>query len=161
MTELAARSTPPVTAIRKERMRDVIEEIKPLLAAHYREIAHFPDIPLDPDYTRYAEMELKGVIRIFTVRDREQLVGYAIYFVMPSLHYQGSKQAFQDILFLHPAYRKGFVGAELIRTADAELRDEGVQVVRQHVKAAHDFGKLLTHLGYEIEDHIWTKRLDR
>ena len=161
MSPTAAVSVkPPRITLARERASTVLDDIKPLLIAHYREIAHFQDIPLDPDYTRYLEMDLKGLLRIYTVRDHELLVGYALYFVMPALHYRGSLQAFQDILFIHPDYRKGRSGMALLKFSHEALKSDGVQVVRQHVKAAHNFGPLLERLGYELEDLIYTKRLD-
>ena len=69
--------------------------------------------------------------------------------------------ASQDVLFLAPEHRKGRLGMKLIDYADSMLRREGVQVVAQHVKAAHNFGPLLERLGYELQDLIYTRRLDR
>ncbi len=140
----------------------IFDEIKPLLQAHFEEIAHYKDIPLNPDYGRYFEAEHQGHLRIYTARADGALIGYAIYFVRPSLHYRDSLQAHQDILYLDPRFRKGGTGARLIRYADQALAREGVQVVIQHVKAKPElnFGPLLKRLGYELMDELWTRRLD-
>lgn len=146
----------------RERIGDVFEEIKPLLAKHYAEIAHYPDIPLKPDFQRYLQAEWSGKLRIYTARSARELIGYAIYVVQPALHYRESLQAAQDILFLDPAYRRGRIGMRLIEFADRELRQEGVQVVFQHMKAREglSFGPLLERLGYELVDHVYARRLD-
>jgi GNAT superfamily N-acetyltransferase len=146
----------------QECVQDVMAEIEPLLRAHYLEIAHFQDIPLNPDFDRYVRAERAGALRIYTARRNTDLVGYAIYFVQPHLHYSGSLQAQQDVLYLTPETRKGGAGLWLIRYADQELASEGVQVVIQHVKARPDlnFGPLLERLGYELMDHLYVKRLD-
>jgi hypothetical protein len=47
----------------------------------------------------------------------------------------------------------------LIEHADAQLAAEGVQVVFQHVKTAHNFGPLLERLGYEHVENVYAKRL--
>jgi L-amino acid N-acyltransferase YncA len=148
-------------AFERERMDDVFAEIQPLLKLHFAEIAHYADIPLDPDYRRYRRMEEAGALRVFTVRVLGALKGYAIFCVAPSLHYQGSLQAVQDILYLDPEEREGRLGLKLIQYADGELKAEGVQVVVQHIKAAHDFSPILKRLGYELQDYLYTKRLDR
>jgi GNAT superfamily N-acetyltransferase len=145
----------------RERVADVFTEIQPLLRAHYEEIAHFQDIPLDPNFARYCAMDEAGVLRIFTARIHDALVGYAIYAVDYALHYESSLQAIQDVLYLAPEHRNGRLGLRLIEHADVELKAEGVQVVRQHVKAKHDFGRLLERLGYELEDKLYSRRLDR
>lgn len=143
-----------------ETIAEVIAEIIPLLDAHWDEIAHFRDIPLSPDWARYRMAENARALRIFTARADGALVGYAIFFVMRAPHYN-VVQADQDILFLLPEYRRGLTGLALIKHADKELKHEGVTIVMHHVKAAHDFGPLLEHLGYEPVDRLYAKRLDR
>jgi hypothetical protein len=134
-------------------------ELMPLLAAHWYEIAHYPDIPLDVDVNAYEMAEHAGMLRLYTVRDDGRLMGYAVFFVRPNMHYQGSIQASQDVLYLDPAIRGG-TGYRFIRWCDEQLRAHGVQAVYQHVKAKHNFGPILERQGYELVDLIYAKRLD-
>lgn len=147
----------------REKLSDLWAELQPLLAAHWREIAHYPDIPLDPDKDRYLQIEQAGIVRAFTARTASwRLVGYSVFFVVPSLHYRQSLQANQDVIYVEPAMRSGRVGLGLIQFGDACLRNEGVQLVHQHQKNAHPaLGRLLAHLGYEAVETGWMKRLDR
>lgn len=139
----------------------LLEEIAPLLAEHWKEIAHFHDIPLSPNLEQYKKLEEAGAIRLFTARDEEaQLAGYNLFFLTQSLHYSTSLQAQQDILFLLPKYRKAMWGSRFIRWCDEELRKDGVQLVTQHMKAKHSFGPILERQGYELVDLIYAKRLD-
>lgn len=144
----------------RERIIEVFGEIKPLLQQHWEEIAHYPDIPLSPDYDKYVQAERNDVLRIFTARQGHTLIGYAIYFVGPAPHYRFSKQAQQDVLFIEPSHRQGRNGWKLIAYADAQMKAEGVQVVQQHVKRAHPgLGSLLERMGYEPVETIWMRRL--
>lgn len=152
------------------------QEAMPLLEAHYREIAAYQDIPLEPDVSVYAASEAAGAIRCYTARahpmykverdgpmervDDGVLVGYALFFVRANPHYSSSVQAVQDVVYLHPAVRGG-TGYKFIAWCDEQLRAEGVQAVYHHVKAAHNFGRLLERQGYELVDLIYAKRLDR
>jgi hypothetical protein len=147
----------------RERAHDVFDELVPLMEKHYAEIAHYQDIPLDVDRAAYEFAEDAGNLRVFTVRDEDEgaVIGYAVYFVRHNIHYRGSLQAMQDVLFLDPAFRHGLVGAKLIAFADAALQAEGVQVVYHHVKIEHNFGPLLERLGYQLIDLIYGKRLDQ
>lgn len=141
-----------------EKVRDIIEEIEPLLHKHYEEIAHFKTIPLDPDYDQYLQLEELGVIRLFTARtDDGLLVGYAVFFVRANLHYKSSLQAAQDIIFIDPAHRG--TGAKFILWCDEQLKAEGVQAVYHHVKKAHNFGPMLERFGYELVDLIYGRIL--
>lgn len=157
---VAPRSQTRITVKREIACRDLFVEISPLLETHFQEIARYKDIELDPDFVGYDLMEARGSLRVFTARLEDgRLIGYAIYFVSPNLHYRKSLQAVQDVLFIHPAHRG--CGARLIRDADRELAKEGVQLVYHHVKCAHDFGPLLERMGYEQVEKIFARRLDR
>lgn len=145
----------------REHIRDVWDEIAPLTQQHYAELAHFQDIPLNPDRQSYEIAEAHGSLRTFVLRDAGRLIGYAIFFVARNSHYRDSLQARQDVLFLLPEYRGRRVGMTFIDACDAALRSEGVQAVYQHVKLAHDFGPLLLALGYEAVEKVYARRLDR
>jgi hypothetical protein len=144
----------------RERFLDVVAEATPLLVRHWKEIAHYQDIVLNPDISGYVDIERRGGLRLFTARDGKKLAGYAVFFIRHNMHYQDSLQAVQDVLFLDEGYRKGFTGIKLIKYADEALRDEGVQVVYHHIKSAHNFGPILERMGYQLVDLIYARRLD-
>lgn len=142
-----------------ETYEDVIEEIKPLLEEHYEEIAKHKDIPLAPDWSAYRKLEEIGMLKIFTCRKDDNLIGYGIYFVKPHLHYSTCLVAYQDILFISKGYRGA--GFRFINWCDEQLKAIGAQMTIQHVKATHNFGPMLERQGYELMDLIYTKRLDK
>lgn len=144
----------------QESIATVIDEIGPLLLAHWQEIAQFHDIPLNVDFDHYKRAEAYGQLRIYTVRREHELVGYAIYILAPAPHYSTSLQAKEDVIYLKPEYRKGRVGWKLIEFADERLRLDRVQVVYHHVKPSHDFGPLLKHIGYTFSESVYSRRLD-
>ncbi len=143
-----------------ERLTDAVRhDIEPLLFKHWGEVAHFKDIPLDPDWAFYAACDHAGVLRVYTARDEGKLVGYACYFVKANPHYQTSIQAVQDVLYLHPDYR-GVPALRFIAWCDAQLAAEGIDAVYQHLKAAHEHGhRAMQALGYTEVDRIYAKRL--
>ncbi len=142
-------------------------EIIPLLQAHYEEVAHYKDLPLDPAVAIYERIESTGGLRIYTARAcaDASLIGYLVCFVAPSLHYSGSIFANQDILFVAKEHRGSRIGVDLIRHAHELLRaQDNVQVLFQHTKAKSslNIGPMLTRLlGYELVDEIYAVRLDR
>lgn len=137
--------------------------VEELLARHWAEVAHFKDIPLEPDWDAYAAAETGGRLRIFTVRIGGALVGYCCFILNHNPHYKSSLQAVQDILFLAPEHRHARIGAHLLMYCERQLKAEGVQAIYQHTKAKPelDMGPLLKRLGYELVDTLWAKRLDR
>jgi hypothetical protein len=141
--------------------KDLCAELGPLLEKHYLEIAHYQDIPLDPDFDQYIRMEDIGLVRCFTVRDGNgELKGYAIFFVKKNIHYKSSLQASQDVIFLDQECRKTGQGAKFIDYCDHMLKLENAQAVYHHVKEAHNFGPLLEKLGYKLVDLVYARRLD-
>jgi GNAT superfamily N-acetyltransferase len=146
--------------IAREPFHLIYPDAAPLLRRHWEEIAHYQDIPLDVDEGAYAAIEGAGQLRCFGARLDGELVGYAAYFVRHNAHYRASLQATQDVLFVAPEHRKSRIGWKLIKFADDALRAEGVQVVLQHSKVAHDIGPILKRQGYEAVDTIYAKRLD-
>lgn len=140
-----------------EKIDDMIDEVHLLLVLHYEEIAHFKDIKLNPDFDTYFKLDQQGLLRIFTVRDQGRLIGYNVFFIKEHLHYMDSLQAVQDVVFIKKEHRGG--GGEFIAWCDEKLKSEGVQTVYHHVKAAHNFGKMLERQGYELVDLIYGKRL--
>lgn len=139
----------------------LFDEMMPLLERHWKEVAHYGDIPLEPDRAMYLTAEANGALRVFTVRnDRGRLVGYAFFFVRHNPHYLSSLQAVQDVIYVETESR-GRTGSWFITACEDALRAEGVQAVYHHVKTAHNWGKLLERKGYEAVDVIYAKRLDR
>lgn len=143
----------------RERIADVYEEALPLLTAHWKEIAHYQDIILNPDIETYVKMDDAGMLRAFTARDLNGiLIGYAVFFVRANMHYKDSLQASQDILYIDK--NKRGTGGRFILWCDEQLKAEGVQVVYHHSKVAHNFGPLLERFGYKLVDYIYGRRLD-
>lgn len=145
---------------RTEYSKNLIQEMLPIFADHFEQIAHYKDIKLDPDFEVYANCWNAGMLRIFTARNEGELCGYAVFFVRSNPHYKASIQATQDILFLTKAMRTGLTGFKFIKWCDDQLREDGVQAVYHHVKVARDFGKVLERIGYKLVDLIYSRRLD-
>jgi GNAT superfamily N-acetyltransferase len=137
----------------------LLEEIFPLLQMHYKEIAHYKDIKLEPDYVLYVKIEEAGGIRFYSYRDPEgKILGYAVFFIKTNMHYASSLQALQDVIFIHPEHRGH--GKKFIAWCDEQLKSEGIQVVYHHVKKAHNFGPMLERMGYELVDLIYARRVN-
>lgn len=130
-----------------------------LFEAHWKEVSHYLDIPLDVSTESYLKTESTGSLLIYTARDQDEtLVGYAFFIVKNNIRYMSSKQALQDIIYIDKK-RRGF-GTEFIGWCDDQLRIAGVQAVYHHVKEDHNWGGILKGLGYELIDHIYGRRLD-
>jgi GNAT superfamily N-acetyltransferase len=130
-------------------------EIKGLISLHYEEIALNKEvIPLDPDWDRYKTLIANKLAYLITARDDGKLIGYSIFFVTNHLHYKSTLYANNDLLYLHPNYRKGMIGPRLIQYSEQFLKALGVSKILWHVKFNKDFTRILHHMGYVDEDII-------
>lgn len=142
-----------------------LEELKPLLLDHWRELALDQDrVPLDPDWDVYLRKDADGGVMFVTARAGGQLVGYFVGFVGPGLHYRTCLTLQIDIFWLHPDFRDGdslsavegeliadSLVAEVIRAAKAR----GVQRMFAGSKLHKDSGALFErHGGVEIERYF-------
>lgn len=144
---------------RENYSTELIAEMVPLWKEHYSEIADPIYQKLNPDLGIYKTCNERGVLRIFTARQKNSLIGYQVFFVGPHPHHRESIQAQQDILFVSPSARVGLNGYRFIKWCADELRKEGVQIVHQRISAHHDFGPMLKRMGYELEDLTYSKQL--
>lgn len=147
----------PVT-FQQETAQGNFAEVKPLLEAHWDEVAMWPDQILNPDWDLYRMVEDAGMVRAYTVRDAGVLVGYALFFVRPNIHATHVLMAVQDVLYVMPEYR-GKWGARFLLWIEAQLRQEGVGMICQGTSPRHDLGALFARLGYVQFSTTWAKTL--
>lgn len=141
-----------------ETLDECLEEMKPILKAHYEEVAMYQDkVPLAPDYDKYYALEEMGVFHIVTVRDSGTLIGYFLSIVTPNLHYSENLYAVNDILYLHKDYRSLGVGQKMFAFAEDRLKELGVSVIAIHMKTALPFDPLCKGMGYDYAERNYTK----
>lgn len=142
----------------EESLVDCLEEMKPLFENHWDEIAlHKDKIKLNPDYDKYLLMDKLGMLHVMTARDDGKIVGYFISFIQPHMHYKDTVFAMNDILFIHPDYRKGSIGFKLFKKAEESLKGIGVDVVLIHAKVKNDFKPLMDKLGFNRAEYSYSK----
>lgn len=154
----------PTLYMREDLTQVLWDELQPLLKAHYLEVAHFKDIPLEPSQAGYLRIQNSDGMRIFTARTDDKLVGYLVVFIATSLHYKSKVYANQDIFYVEKSLRGVRIGAELDLFARNYLREYcAVDVLFQHTKHAPEvnIGPFLKRQGYEHVDDIWAIRLDK
>jgi hypothetical protein len=155
------------TTFQKERYTEVIDDIKPLLVEHWRELATYQDIRLDPEYEFYRKSDELGLLHIYTVREQYlgqnhgDLIGYSIFFVRPSHHhYAGASWAMNDIVWIRSDRRQVGLGRQFVSYWDADLKKRGVDVVNVRAKVAQPaLAFLLKDCGYEVIEAGYEKRL--
>jgi len=147
-----------------EKVDDVRVEIQSLIEMHWEEIAVWQDIPLEPHWDGYYALEKSGNMVVYTVRDDQndnKLVGYAVFFLRNHIHYKSHILAANDLVWVHPDYRDGKVGRNLVNFWEKDLQSRGVHVVHVNVKVAHPaLGLVLKWSKYKTVESGHEKRLN-
>jgi hypothetical protein len=143
----------------REEFSKFVEDAVPLFKEHHAEVGdYFPDdIPLDVNVEAFLSLDEKGMLRVFTVRDEGELVGYCVHHVSYHLHYKNSLQAAQDAIYISPSHRHW--GKRFIDWVDDKLRLEGVDAVYHYVSVNKDYSYTLKKLNYKKIESTYLRRL--
>jgi len=138
-----------------------LPEMQPLFERHWREIATYPDVPLNPDYEFYHAAAAAGLLVVYTARLDGRLVGYAVFIVRKGhLHYRDHGWALNDIIWVDPTVRGQRLGDGLMDFAEGSLRDAGFSFVHMRTKIKHPhLARLLEERGYALIEYGHEKRL--
>jgi GNAT superfamily N-acetyltransferase len=145
-----------------EPLESAYAEATELLQKHWGEVAPYRDLcRLNPDLPTYQAMAHK--LCLITARIDGRLVGYIMFVIAPHLHYRDVLMATDDLHFLDPACRKTGIGLKMFAFAEKVMRGKGVQIMTLRTKADPrlNHGAIFEHLGYDQQDIVYTKRLDR
>lgn len=137
-----------------------IPELKAVIGQHWEKLALDKDkVPLDPQWHVYVAKEQQGEVCFIAMRDRGALVGYAIFFIAPGLHYRTCLTAIMDIWNVLPDHEGPKALLTLWKAVETELKRRGVDRVFVGEKLHRPCGKLYAYLGYEPVEQTYCKWL--
>jgi GNAT superfamily N-acetyltransferase len=142
-----------------ELLRDKLEELKPVLPIHYKELAMNQDkIPLDPNYELYLALENLDKIIYVTLRDdSKKLIGYFVGIIDQGLHYKTTTTCTMDIFYVHPDYRGNGGGFILFNEVEKEVKRRGGKQIVAGSKCHKDASFLFERLGYSKIEVYYSK----
>jgi GNAT superfamily N-acetyltransferase len=119
----------------------------PLLQQDWEEVGDHT-LPLEPDVDAYLNLEDSGIIKTFTARVDNKLVGYFVVICSPSLQSKNAKIATNDVIFVDKAYRKLLVGPRLFKFVERCLKEDGYERLYVATTEKHKIDDGLTRMGY-------------
>lgn len=139
-----------------ERFGDAFDEARPLLAAHWNEIAKNKHLLyLNPDEALY-ERAGKNLLLV-TARDGKKLVGYFLWFLLSHAHYKHVLVAEEDLHFLLPEYRRGLAGYSFLKASCEAALARGAQLLVMREKIGHEHGAIMRRLKFVATDVVYTR----
>jgi hypothetical protein len=141
----------------QESFDTVIDDIQGLLELHKNELCMFgEDIELNPNWSKYKELDKIGILNIITMRKNGILIGYYISIIFRHLHYNFTISC-NDILYIVKKYRGHAM--TFFRFIQKHLEDRGVKVMSFNIKPILDFRNVAEYLGFELLEYTYFKRL--
>jgi hypothetical protein len=151
-----------------ESFRDTVTEAIPMLKKHGLELGLF-DQPWDhePKLNMIAEFELEGgVVWITARKPNGELVGYALFFIVPSLTFKDLMIASCEWVYLARESRRVF--KRMLRFCEAAMAAKGcgaatfgiwgVETLQKAIGETRT-GRLLRKLGYEAKQISYWKSI--
>lgn len=129
-----------------------------LMRAHSTEVGLLEPGRFAPNMAIYRELEKLGMLRLFLAEVDGKVVGYQAFLLTHHPHYSGVVWAQADAVYVAPEHR-GVGAVRFLQWADAELMDEGVEVIQRGVSVRKDFGHLLEWMDYEVGEVTYFKRV--
>ena len=91
-------------------------------------------------------------VKVFTARDKEALVGYAVFFVSSHPHFQRVKFAFNDVIYIKPDYRHS--SKEFLQFCEYHL---DVDVINFSMNYEQPHMGFMQSLGYKPTEIMYHK----
>lgn len=138
---------------------DKLAALMPLIGEHRRELAAHPLLGAAPNQEAYRALENTGSLLALVAYANGDIAGYATAFIGPHLHDAGLRYAQSDALFVRPEHRKGMLGVRLMRELEQRARAKGARLMMWHAVPETALARLLSHLGYEMEEIVFSKEI--
>lgn len=160
VTQFAPKQVGSYT-IQAERFLDVLDQIRVLHEAHWKETEGYRHgLPFNPDYGYFLEKDASGEYLLFTVRKDGHLVGNFGLFLNTSHHTQ-ELVASEDTLFILPEHRVGRLYFRFSEYVDEACQTLGVSELRTSTKLSNHSGDMLPRLGYAHVGNNYVKTFPR
>lgn len=115
----------------------------------------------DPDWDRYAKLEINGYLRMLAAVSDNDIVGYVSVTLDREFLDRKKKTAIVNAFFLSPEYRSGWNGIKFIKDIESHLKFIGAHRIMfsERTEMKIRLGKIFTFLGYTDQEHLWIKNL--
>lgn len=142
-----------------ENPQECFDEVCEMLQQHYEELSVTKGFKLNPDFDVYHQAIKKNVLKVVVCKKDNKIIGYILYLIGPNLHFKNCLLAIQDIYYLKPKYRKGFIGIKMFIFAENYLKSIGVNMIKYSTTTHFDNSKLFEFLGCNFIEKVYTKEL--
>lgn len=142
-------------AFQEEKIENVYVEAYPLFEKHNDEVGEGLKLDFNIDY--YLEQNEDGLIRFYTLRDENELIGYAVYCLGHCANHKTKIVATESGVFILKDKRGS--GLPFITFCEQQLKELGVSEVIQIVPIKSKWGRFLEYKGYVKTEVMYCKEI--
>lgn len=141
----------------EEEAEDFKADVEPLLSRYYDETIVDIGLQFDADFAVYIDANQRGRMICVSAREDGKVIGISCFFLTPYLYSRGYMMAIQDLLYIVPEHRKGWVGIRLIKESEKVLKSRGVGIIDLACRPHMDNTVLYERLGYKYAEKRFSK----
>jgi GNAT superfamily N-acetyltransferase len=146
-------AAPLELTIQAEAFGKISAELPPLFARV--DVAKFP---VDPDWAQLLRMAISGNLTAITARYNSLLVGVAISVIGPALMNKALLQAVTTLIWVDPAYRRGWFGMKFIKANRDTLVELGAKrLCISHAPKDRRLAAVYRRAGYRLDEISYVK----
>lgn len=145
--------------IKRVRATDYKDDFEKLFLSHYSDDFRKDLVELDLNTEAYDMLHDMGGHVFLVAEDGNNKAGYISVIISNHHHTVDTKFACLDALYVDPEYRSKGVATKLIAAAEDELKDSGVAWINMVFRDDETASKVVSPLGYEKTEVIYTKKL--
>lgn len=131
----------------QEFLLHIYHEMEDLLEEDYKEVGH-NGYTFNPDWDSYLALETQGMLKVFTARVDNILVGYFVTMIFPSFQSKGNTVVANEAIFVTKEYRKSRIGVGLFKFTEKCLKEDGHKTLIVTTTEANPIDNLLQRMGY-------------
>ena len=128
------------------------KEFEDMLKLHSKELTEF-SFKLNPDWKVYQQLEDINALHIVTARGDEKLVGYYVSIITTHHHYKDALVAENDLHYILPEYRRGWLGYKFLKEVIQFLKRRNVGIIMHSMKVSHSYLPLTERLGFRLMEY--------
>jgi hypothetical protein len=141
-----------------ERLEDAFLDLSSMLPAQWVHTGD-SDVPLQPNWTLYRELEARNAAFLVIARDEGHPVGYMTAFLYP--HPNAVTALVAEIRTYYVEKGRSIILNSMIDFTLSELARRGVYKIKAATHAGHSAGRLWERKGFEMDEIGYTLKLKR
>jgi hypothetical protein len=149
----------PVLTFTEESITEIWHDAIPLMVANHNEVGGLPAKHFDPSLSSFQKIEAAGFLRTYAARLGEDLIGYAVFAVLPHITYPSLVMATAHVVYVMPKHR-GRRAIRFLRWVKDQLKADGADYWGLQNPVSHDWAGTLRMLGLAPMETFYVGRLE-